>query len=309
MSRQRKKKGRPVSGWIILDKPYEMGSTECVSKIKWLYKAAKAGHAGTLDPLASGMLPIALGEATKTVPYVMDGHKTYRFTVRWGAETSTDDLEGEVTNTSDKRPSEEDIRAILGNYLGEIEQVPPKFSAVKINGERAYALAREGEEVEIAARPVTVHRFDLVEMRVNEGETVFEAECGKGTYVRAFARDMGRDLGCYGHVSELRRVAVGPFNEDDLVPLSELVELEGDLEALDEEILPTGIALEDLPEISVTKDQAQRIRSGNPVLLRGRDAMTFADEAFAIFGSDLVAIGAVDKGSFMPKRVFKVSEA
>jgi tRNA pseudouridine55 synthase len=306
MSRQRVKKGRTISGWIILDKPLNMGSTDCVSKIKWLFKAQKCGHAGTLDPLATGMLPIALGEATKTVPYVMDGQKTYRFAVTWGAETNTDDLEGEFINSSDKRPSEQDVRDVIANYMGEIDQVPPQYSAVKINGERAYKLARDGEEVVIEPRKVEILRFDIVETR-GEDVTVFEVDCGKGTYVRSLARDMGRDLGCFGHISELRRTAVDPFNEDDLIPLQELIDLEGDLEALDSEVLATGIALEDLPEIPVTKEQVMRIRSGNPVLLRGRDAMTFADEAFATSGNDLVAIGSVDKGSFLPKRVFKVS--
>ncbi|MEZ5799751.1 MAG: tRNA pseudouridine(55) synthase TruB [Nitratireductor sp.] len=306
MSRQRKKKGRLVSGWIILDKPAGIGSTECVSKIKWLYQAAKCGHAGTLDPLASGMLPIALGEATKTVPYVMDGAKTYRFTVTWGAESNTDDLEGEFTQLSDNRPDRDAILEALENYKGEIEQIPPAFSAVKINGERAYDLARGGENVEIAPRVVTIHRLDLLE---TDGDTsaTFECECGKGTYVRSLARDIGRDLGCFGHVSYLRRTSVSPFNEDDLIPLAELTALEGDLDALDSEILPTGIALDDLPEIQLTAEQANRIRAGNPVLLRGRDAITFADEAFATFGSELVAIGGVDKGSFNPRRVFKVS--
>jgi len=308
MARQRIKKGRPISGWIILDKPLNMGSTDCVSKIKWLFKAQKAGHAGTLDPLATGMLPIALGEATKTVPYVMDGQKTYRFTVSWGAETNTDDLEGQISNTSDKRPSEADIRALLPNYTGEIQQVPPAYSAVKINGERAYKLARDGEDVEIEARTVEILRFDIIAMP-DEHTTVFEVDCGKGTYVRALARDLGRDLGCFGHISELRRTAVDPFNEDDLVPLSDLIAMEGDLEALDGEVLATGIALEHLPEVAMSKDQAQRIRSGNPVIVRGRDAISFADEAVATSGRDLVAIGQVDKGSFLPKRVFKVSAA
>lgn len=306
MSRQRKKKGRPVSGWIILDKPVGIGSTDCVSKLKWLYKAAKCGHAGTLDPLASGMLPIALGEATKTVPYVMDGAKTYRFTVSWGAQTNTDDLEGEVIETSDKRPDREAILAALANYTGEIEQVPPAYSAVKIGGERAYKLARGGEEVEIEARPVTIHRLDLLEMP-DKDRAVFECECGKGTYVRALARDLGRDLGCFGHISELRRTSVEPFNENDLVPLKELTAQEGDLEALDSELLTTGVALDALPEITVSSDQASRIRAGNSVLLRGRDAVTFAEDAFASFGGELIAIGGVDKGSFNPRRVFKHS--
>jgi tRNA pseudouridine55 synthase len=306
MSRQRKKKGRPVSGWVILDKPVGIGSTECVSKLKWLYQAAKCGHAGTLDPLASGMLPIALGEATKTVPYVMDGEKTYLFTVTFGAETNTDDLEGEVTQTSGHRPAREDILAVLPNYLGEIQQVPPAFSAIKINGERAYNLAREGETVEIEPRTVTIYRLDLVEMQGNEA-AVFECECGKGTYVRALARDIGRRLGCFGHITQLRRTAVGPFTPEDLVPLEELTALEGDLPALDNEIIATGVALEELPEIPVTPDQVNRIRSGNSVLLRGRDAPTHADEAFATHGSELVAIGHVEKGEFHPHRVFTAS--
>ncbi|WP_075995339.1 tRNA pseudouridine(55) synthase TruB [Salaquimonas pukyongi] len=308
MSRQRQKKGRPVSGWVILDKPLGMGSTQAVAKVKWLYKAAKAGHAGTLDPLATGMLPVALGEATRTVPYVMDGAKTYRFAVTWGMETNTDDLEGTAVETSDLRPDEVTVRRAMGNYTGTILQVPPAYSAIKIGGERAYKLARDGEAVEIEPREVEIHRFELMEVRDCD-TAVFEVDCGKGTYVRALARDMGRDLGCYGHVSELRRTAVEPFNEEDLVPLDQLAELEGDLDALDSEILATGIALENLPEVAISKDQATRLRSGNPVILRGRDAIAFAEEVVAVSGSDLVAIGQVEKGSFLPKRVFKVSAA
>ncbi len=221
MARQRKKKGRPVSGWLIFDKPKGMGSTEAVSKIKWLFKAEKAGHAGTLDPLASGMLPIALGEATKTVPYVMDGTKIYRFTVTWGAERTTDDLEGEVTVTSDTRPDETAIKALLPKYIGVLAQIPPKFSAIKIAGERAYDLARGGEEIEIPARDVEIDRLDLIEC-TDTSTAIFEVECGKGTYVRSLARDMGRDLGCYGHISDLRRIEVAPFDESDFVTLAEL---------------------------------------------------------------------------------------
>lgn len=308
MARQRKKKGRAISGWVILDKPVGIGSTQCVSKIKWLYKAAKAGHAGTLDPLASGMLPIALGEATKTVPYVMDGAKVYRFAVKWGAETNTDDLEGEIINSSAERPGEEDIRALIPSYTGEIEQVPPLFSAVKIDGERAYKRARAGEDVVIEARNVTINSFELIEMR-DEDTAIFEINCGKGTYVRALARDMGRDLGCFGHICELRRTAVEPFNEDDLIELQELIDLEGDLDALDEEAFATGIALEELPQIAIDQQQVMRIRSGNPVLLRGRDAIVYAQEACVVSGLELVALGNIDKGSFYPKRVFKNSLA
>ena len=308
MARQRKKKGRSISGWVILDKPVGIGSTQCVSRIKWLYKAAKAGHAGTLDPLASGMLPIALGEATKTVPYVMDGAKTYRFAVRWGGETNTDDLEGEIINSSAHRPNETAIRALLPKYTGEIEQIPPAFSAVKIDGERAYKRARAGEEVVIEPRNVSIFTFDLIEIR-DRDTCLFEIKCGKGTYVRALARDMGRDLGCFGHVCELRRSAVEPFDEEDLIGLEELLAMGEDLEALDSEILATGIALDDLPEAKIDKQQVIRLRAGNPVLLRGRDALTFADEACAISGAELIAIGNVDRGSFYPKRVFRVSQA
>ncbi|MGI9400102.1 MAG: tRNA pseudouridine(55) synthase TruB [Rhizobiaceae bacterium] len=311
MSRQRKKKGRPISGWIILDKPIGMGSTECVSKLKWLYKAAKAGHAGTLDPLASGMLPIALGEATKTVPYVMDGKKIYRFTVKWGAETNTDDLEGEVVESSAERPSKEAIEALIDNYVGNISQVPPAYSAIKINGERAYKLARDGEDVTLEPRQVTIDNLEILEHVQEDGTisaTVFEAECGKGTYVRSLARDMGRDLNCFGHISSLRRTGVGPFFEEDLVVLESLTVLEGDLEALDENIMATGTALEYLAEVPVDRTQAQRLRSGNPIILRGRDALAFANDACAVCGDELIALGDVEQGSFHPRRVFTASQ-
>ncbi len=308
MARQRTKKGRSISGWVILDKPLGMGSTQCVSKVKWLFKAAKAGHAGTLDPLATGMLPIALGEATKTVPYVMDGSKTYRFSVKWGAETNTDDLEGEITNSSAERPSEEAIRALLPKYTGDIDQIPPAFSAVKIDGERAYKRARAGEDVIIEPRTVSIYEFNLLSIH-DEDTCEFEIICGKGTYVRALARDMGRDLGCFGHICELRRTAVEPFDEDDLIPLQDLIDLEDNLDALDDEALATGIALEELPRTLIDSQQVMRLRSGNPILLRGRDAIIFAEEACAVHGTDLVAIGNIDKGSFYPKRVFKVSQA
>ena len=324
MARQgRKPKGRPLSGWVIFDKPKGMGSTDAVSKLKWLYFAQKAGHAGTLDPLASGMLPIALGDATKTVPYVMDGRKTYRFTVRWGAETTTDDTEGPVVRSSDARPGVEAIEALLPGYTGEISQVPPQFSAVKIDGERAYDIARSGEAVEIGARTVHVHRLEIVATPDAE-TTIFEAECGKGTYVRAIARDMGRDLGCYAHIVDLRRTAVGGFDEEDLVTLDELeAAAEKGREQLDEEAVTAGAkarvtdftgldafvldpatALCDLYEVALSDEQAGRVRSGNPVLLRGRDAPAFLEEAFATGHGRLVAIGSVEEGAFHPRRVF-----
>ncbi|TIR26978.1 MAG: tRNA pseudouridine(55) synthase TruB, partial [Mesorhizobium sp.] len=220
MARRGKKKGRPISGWLVLDKPVGMGSTEAVSKIKWLFQAEKAGHAGTLDPLASGMLPIPLGEATKTVPYVQDGAKVYRFTVAWGEERSTDDLEGPVSKSSDQRPAEADVLLLMPKYTGVIMQTPPQFSAIKIAGERAYDLARDGATVDIPAREVEIGRLDLIEH--NADRTIFEVECGKGTYVRSLARDMGRDLGCFGHIAELRRIEVEPFTQEDFVTIAEL---------------------------------------------------------------------------------------
>ncbi|MFZ1680324.1 MAG: tRNA pseudouridine(55) synthase TruB, partial [Rhizobiaceae bacterium] len=221
MSKPRRAPRRKVNGWIVLDKPFGMGSTEAVSKVKWLFNADKAGHAGTLDPLASGMLPIALGEATKTVPYVVDGGKTYRFTVAWGEERSTDDREGAPTATSDARPDEAAIRALLPRYTGAILQRPPAFSAIKVDGERAYDLARDGEMVELPAREVVIKRFELL-ARPDRDHAVFEVDSGKGAYVRALARDLGRDLGCYGHVAELRRISVAPFAETALLPLERL---------------------------------------------------------------------------------------
>jgi tRNA pseudouridine55 synthase len=318
MARRGKKKGRPVSGWVVFDKPVGMGSTEAVSKIKWLFQAEKAGHAGTLDPLASGMLPIALGEATKTVPYVMDGAKIYRFAVAWGEERATDDREGPATKMSEKRPTEAEIRALLPKYTGVIQQTPPQFSAIKIAGERAYDLARDGETVEIPSREVEIGRLDIVEMPGHE-LTVFEVECGKGTYVRSLARDMGRDLGCYGHVAELRRTEVEPFTPDDLVTLAEL-EAAADLAkageaeegksaprsfaALDQLLVETGAALEFLPHVAVGDDAAVKIRLGNAVIIRGRDAPVEAAEACVTARGKLIAIGAIEAGMFKPRRVF-----
>ncbi len=315
MARRGKKKGRPVSGWVVLDKPVGLGSTEAVSKIKWLFQAEKAGHAGTLDPLASGMLPIALGEATKTVPYVQDGAKVYRFTVAWGEERSTDDLEGPVTKTSEKRPSEDEVRALLPKYTGVIQQIPPQFSAIKIAGERAYDIAREGTTVDIPPREVEIARLEIVSHETDR--TLFEVECGKGTYVRSLARDMGRDLGCFGHIADLRRTEVYPFTPDDFVTLEELEAAvppppaEGEermpgarFAALDDLLVETLAALESLPQVPVGDDAANRIRLGNPVVVRGRDAPVEADEACITARGRLVAIGAIEQGMFKPKRVF-----
>jgi len=235
----------------------------------------------------------------------MDGQKTYRFTVTWGAETNTDDLAGEVINTSGDRPTKESIIALLPKYKGEIEQVPPQFSAVKIDGERAYKRARDGEEMEIKSRIVKIETLELVES--TEYTATFEVLCGKGTYVRSLARDMGRDLKCFGHITQLRRTSVAPFLEEDLISLEDLVAMEGDIEKLDGELFTTGTALDDVLEVPVTKEQVHRLRLGNAIVLRGRDAIAQADEAFASNGDELIAIGEVDKGQFKPKRVFQNS--
>ncbi|HMN86580.1 MAG TPA: tRNA pseudouridine(55) synthase TruB [Bauldia sp.] len=301
----RRKKGREVNGWLAIDKAVGRTSTEIVASVKRLFGAQKVGHAGTLDPLASGMLPIALGEATKTVPFVQDSRKVYRFTVEWGVETDTDDAEGKPVATADIRPSREAILAALPAFTGEIMQRPPAYSAVKIGGERAYDLAREGETVEIAERPVTVHRLDLADMP-DAGHAVFEAECGKGTYVRAIARDLGRALGCLGHVVALRRVSVGPFVEEGAIDLETLIAAreDGGADTLDRFLLPIDTALGELPEIAFHQGDAARIGRGQAVILRGRDAPAFAGTLRATFAGRTIAIGEIDKGAFHPKRVF-----
>lgn len=295
---------RDLNGWVLLDKPTGMTSTQAVGAVKRIFGAKKAGHAGTLDPLASGCLPIAFGEATKTVPYVMDGVKTYRFTVRFGIETDTDDSEGRAVATAEARPTDEAIADALGAFRGEIMQVPPAYSALKIDGERAYDLARDGEKVELKARPVTIHRLVLV-ARPDADHAVLEAECGKGTYVRAIARDLGRALGCLGHISALRRASVGPFLEEDLVPLAELDERAAEGEAaLMEALDPTELALEELPALSLTPSDAHRLRCGQSAILRGRDAPIVEGHAAVFCQGALVAIGDVEGGEVFPHRVF-----
>jgi len=293
---------RDVHGWVILDKPIGMTSTHAVAVVKRLFSAKRAGHAGTLDPLASGGLPIAMGEATKTVPFVMDGRKRYRFTVAWGEERDTDDTEGKVTKSSAERPTAEAIRALLPQFTGQIEQTPPQYSAIKIAGERAYDMARDGEVVPLVPRPVEIHELTLTDHE-DSNYSVFEAECGKGTYVRALARDIGRLLGCYGHICELRRTLVGPFREEDMVTLDELeaaLAETGDALAL---LTPIEAALAGLPQLDVTSDQAVRLRNGNPVLLRGRDA-PIEENAVGVFERGrLMAIAKVEHGELKPIRL------
>jgi tRNA pseudouridine55 synthase len=308
----RHKRGNPIHGWLVLDKPQGMTSTQAVGLVKRLFRAQKAGHAGTLDPLATGVLPIALGEATKTVPVVMDGFKAYRFTVRWGAETTTDDAEGQVVRTSDLRPTREQIEGLLPRFTGLIEQIPPDFSAVKVEGERAYDLAREGEVLDLAARPVVVERLHLVDSPDAE-TTVLEADCGKGTYVRALARDLGRALGCFGHVIALRRTEVGPFTEADAVGPDRVRALaEADAESavtLLSTLLPIEAALEDILAVPVSSADAARLGRGQPVLLRGRDAPIVSGPAYAVSRGRVVAMGEIEKGQLRPTRVFNWGEA
>lgn len=301
---------RDVHGWVVLDKPIGMTSTQAVAVLKRLFNAKRAGHAGTLDPLASGGLPIALGEATKTVPFVMDGRKRYRFTVCWGEERDTDDIEGQVTATSDQRPTREAIEALLPRFTGVIEQVPPRYSAIKVQGERAYDLARDGEIVELAPRPVEIHHLNLVDQPDND-RAVFEAECGKGTYVRALARDMGRILGTFGHICALRRTLVGPFGENDMIPLDQLEALcdraasgEG---SLADALMPVETALDDIPALAVTRADAARLHRGQAVLLRGRDAPTGSGTVYVTVAGRLLALAEVGNGEIIPKRVFNLT--
>ena len=304
----RRRKGRPVHGWLILDKPVGVSSTDAVARVKRAFQAAKAGHAGTLDPLASGILPVALGEATKTVPFVVDGIKSYRFTVRWGAETDTDDSESKVVETSDVRPSRADIERLLPDFIGEIEQVPPRFSAIKVSGARAYDLAREGDEFELSARAVQVNRLEIVEIP-DQDHCVLEADCGKGTYVRALARDLGRALGCFGHVSALRRTRVGPFKEDATISLAKLEEIghsAAGLEGLDAVLAPVETALDDIPALAISGDDAAKLTRGQVVLLRGRDAPIINGPVYATSRGMLVALGEVKRGELRPKRVFNL---
>lgn len=299
----RRKKGRDISGWLVVDKPAGLTSTAVVNKVRWAFDAKKAGHAGTLDPAATGILAVALGEATKTVPFITDAMKAYRFTVRFGAATSTDDAEGEVIATSEARPTDEAIRAALAGFEGDIMQVPPKFSAVKIDGERAYALARAGEEVEIEARPLFVESLELLE-RPDADHAVLEMVCGKGGYVRSVARDLGEVLGCLGHVTALRRIWSGPFELEDAVTLEKVEELAKSPE-IDALLLPLEAGLTDLPELPATAEGAARMRNGNPGMVIASD-VEYGETAWASHQGQPVAVGIYKAGELHPSRVFQL---
>lgn len=285
----RNKKGVPLHGWLNLDKPQGITSTQAIGRVRRILNAQKLGHAGTLDPLATGILPIALGEATKTIQFAQDRDKVYSFTVQWGAATNTDDSEGTIIKTSDKRPAEADILALLPRFIGDIEQTPPQFSAIKIDGERAYDLAREGQVVEIKSRPVTV--YDL-HMTAFEGDSAtFELHCGKGTYVRSIARDLGDLLGCYGHVTVLRRLAVGGFNVENSITL-DLFEKMMVNSAPDQVLLPVETVLDDIPALAMTAEEISRIRQGQTLKFLSRPDFDRLSVAGIHESTDLVlAIG------------------
>ena len=306
----RRKRGDLVHGWVCLDKPLELGSTDAVSRVRRLFNAQKAGHAGTLDPLATGVLPIALGEATKTVPFLMDADKTYRFTIAWGTTTASFDREGAVTATSDVRPTGAQIAAALPAFVGEISQVPPHFSAIRVDGERAYDLARDGAVFELQPRTVTVHGADLVEV-LDSDHATFEVRCGKGTYVRAIVRDLAAALGACGHVSALRRTRVGGFDESSAITLENLAEMAhrgGERDAL----LPVETALDDIPALAVTDEDAFRLKQGRQIVLLPRQVEILRARigpgrtVLATLGERAVALCDMRAGRLEPSRVFNL---
>ncbi|MBZ4690026.1 MAG: truB [Cereibacter sp.] len=299
----RKRKGRAVSGWLVVDKPAGITSTAVVNKVRWAFDAQKAGHAGTLDPDATGVLAVALGEATKTVPYITDALKCYRFLVRLGVSTRTDDAEGEVIATSDLRPADDEIAAALAAFRGEIMQIPPQFSAVKIDGERAYDLARDGETVEIAARELWVESLEMI-ARPDADHVELEMVCGKGGYVRAIARDLGAALGCHGHVQWLRRTWSGPFDAEDGISLDTIDRL-ARTDELEIHLLPLGKGLADLPELPCTPEGAVRLRNGNPGMVISANC-EYGDEAWASYQGQPIAVGIYKAGELHPSRVFNL---
>jgi tRNA pseudouridine55 synthase len=303
-----KKRGKPVHGWVVFDKPLNMSSTQAVGKVRWLFDAEKAGHGGTLDPLATGLLPIALGEATKTVQWAMDGRKTYRFRIQWGAETETDDLEGAITAQSEKRPSQNSIESILKQFHGEITQVPPIYSALKIDGERAYDLARAGEKPEMTPRLVLIKELRLLDAS-NPDHADFETVCGKGTYIRALARDIGRALGCLGHLTLLRRTQVGSFTEKDMISLEMLEELRhraAGESALENALHAISTVLDGIPALAVMDQDAAKLRQGQSVLLRGANAPINCEAVLVNHDGRPLGICEISQGSLKTKRLFNL---
>jgi len=297
----RKRKGRAISGWLVVDKPAGVTSTAVVNKVRWALQAQKAGHAGTLDPEATGVLAVALGEATKTVPYITDALKCYRFMVRLGQATSTDDTEGTVIAESDTRPTDAEIATALAPFRGEIMQVPPQFSAVKIDGERAYDIARAGEAMELAARPLWVESLEMI-ARPDADHVELEMVCGKGGYVRSIARDLGAALGCHGHVAWLRRTWSGPFDASDGLSMEQIEALAQSPE-LDTHLRPLEQGLADLPELPATPEGAAKMRNGNPGMVLAA-TVDYGDEAWASYQGRAVAVGIYKAGELHPSRVF-----
>jgi tRNA pseudouridine55 synthase len=307
----RRKRGQAISGWINLDKPYDLTSTHAVGRIRRLFDAQKAGHAGTLDPLATGVLPIALGEATKTVPFLVDADKSYRFTIAWGRTTATYDREGETIAESDVRPTIAQVQAVLPRFVGEIDQVPPAYSAIKVDGERAYDLARAGETVELASRKVNVFDARVVDAEDPDHVTL-EVDCGKGTYVRALVRDIAEALGACGHVSALRRTRVGRFTEQSAVAL-ELLEDLGHKARQSEALLPVETALDDIPVLAVTDEDAFRLKQGRSIVLVPRQVEAVkarlkpgSRTVSAMSGGSMVALCEMRAGRLEPSRVFNL---
>ena len=299
----RRRKGRDISGWLVVDKPAGITSTAVVNKVRWAMDAKKAGHAGTLDPEATGVLAVALGEATKTVPYITDALKAYTFTIRLGQATNTDDAEGEVIATSDTRPEDEEIKTALSPFVGDIMQVPPQFSAVKVDGERAYKKARDGEEMALAARPLWVEELVLVD-RLDADHVVLEMTCGKGGYVRSIARDLGDALGCKAHVRSLRRIWSGPFQATDGVTLDQVDAMAKTLE-LDAFLQPLEVGLDDLPEVRCLAESVAKLRNGNPASVIATN-VEFGDEVWASYEGKAIAVGTYRGGEIQPSRVFVV---
>jgi tRNA pseudouridine55 synthase len=306
----RKHRGKAIHGWIIIDKPGGLSSNAVVGRVRRLTGAAKVGHAGTLDPMATGVLPMALGEATKIVSYLMDGAKAYRFTVRWGEQRDTDDAEGEVVATSDARPAKEQILVVLGNFIGDIEQVPPVFSAIKIEGKRAYALARADQAPEM--KPRTIHIEDLKLLRVVDADHAeFEAVSGKGAYMRSLARDLGTALGTVGHIVQLRRIAVGPFDEKQAISLDKLESLRHSA-PLSEYLLPVETVLDDIPALALTETEARKLNQGQaiPVLpVASRSPLKNigqGDVVRVMAEGRLVALAKINGGEIRPFRVMNL---
>ena len=299
----RKRKGNPVHGWVVLDKPYGLGSTSAVGKVRWLFTAQKAGHAGTLDPLATGILPIALGEATKTVPFMVDAKKGYQFTLTFGENTDTWDTEGEVIETSDVRPNKAEILKSLPQFIGDIEQTPPRYSAIKVDGRRSYDLARSGEVVALKSRQVKVDSFELLEY---DGQAAtFEVACGKGTYIRSLARDLAVALGACGHVTMLRRTRVGPFYLEQSFTLDALEKL-CHRDAVSDALWPVETALDDIPVLATTEQEAIELRHGRAIVFTSSLMAENPEWILAMLEDKAVALCSAQDGQLRPKRVFNL---